>query len=52
MYIEAYRLILTLSSLVVLMLIGSLGYLLGGVVGAVIAAGLPSIFVFKFLYLQ
>lgn len=52
MYIEAYRVILTLPAVAVVTVLGVLGYFLGDMTGLMLGAGLPSILFAKFLYLQ
>lgn len=52
MYIEAYRLMLTLASLPVVLLLAIVGYSLGGPAGGVIGAVLPSALLIGFLYLR
>lgn len=52
MYIDAYRLMMTLFSLPVVAILGILGYSLGGDLGALVIAGLPFAALIKFLYFQ
>lgn len=50
MYLEAYRFILTIAYIVFATLFGAFGYFVGGPLGAVIAIGIPSAIIFKFIY--
>lgn len=50
MYLEAYRLVLAIAYLTFATLLGAFGYFVDGTLGAVIAIGIPSAIIFKFIY--